>query len=209
MLYIFDWDGTISDSADKIILCMQRAAEEVGLDVLPSNDIKNIIGLGLPEAINVLYPNVNSEKAYALKVNYADHFVKNDVKPSRFFPGVMTTLHNLRDAGHQLAVATGKSRKGLARVWKNLDMEGFFHGSRCADETASKPDPLMLFELLEEFGVGVADAVMIGDTEYDMAMAKTIGMARIAVSFGAHSRERLQAYEPEMCVDEFEKILKW
>lgn len=209
MLYIFDWDGTISDSAEKIILCMQRAAQEIDLEVLESDLIKDIIGLGLPEAIQALYPDISPSQALALKHHYADHFVKNDVKPSEFFPGVIDTLNKLRDQGHRLAVATGKSRRGLARVWKNLDMEFFFHGSRCADETASKPNPLMLTELLSEFSVGASDAVMIGDTEYDMAMAKALGMPRIAVSFGAHSRDRLQSYQPDMCVDRFEDILSW
>ncbi len=209
MLYIFDWDGTISDSAPKIISCMQRAAEDAGLSVLDDDTIKNIIGLGLPEAIHALYPDIDAERAEALRIRYADHFINDDVKPSPFFPGVMNTLEHLREQGHSLAVATGKSRKGLHRVWTNLSMETFFHSSRCADETASKPNPLMLEELLLEFSVPVEEAVMIGDTEYDMAMAHTLGMAKIAVSYGAHHIDRLKNYEPVLCVDDFEKILDW
>lgn len=209
MLYIFDWDGTLSDSAPKIIGCMQRAAEDAGLDVLDDDTIKNIIGLGLPEAIHTLYPDVTPDKAESLRANYVDHFVNDDVKPSPFFPGVMETLEHLLAQGHTLAVATGKSRKGLCRVWKNLSMETFFHGSRCADETASKPNPLMLQELLKEFSVAVEEAVMIGDTEYDMEMAHSLGMAKIAVSYGAHHIDRLKSYDPVLCVDDFEKILDW
>lgn len=209
MLYIFDWDGTISDSAPKIISCMQKAAEDAGVDVLDDEKIKNIIGLGLPEAIHALYPDISPEKAESLRVNYADHFVNDDVKPSPFFPGVMETLHTLLERGHMLTVATGKSRKGLNRVWKNLSMETFFHGSRCADETASKPNPLMLEELLVEFDVSIEEAVMIGDTEYDMAMAHKIGMKKIAVSYGAHHVDRLKSYDPVLCVDEFSTILEW
>ncbi|MFL0809443.1 MAG: HAD-IA family hydrolase [Agarilytica sp.] len=209
MLYIFDWDGTISDSAPKIIACMQKAAEDAGLDVLDDHTIKNIIGLGLPEAIHALYPEITPNKAEALRLNYVDHFVNDDVNPSPFFPGVMETLHQLLDQGHMLTVATGKSRKGLNRVWQNLSMESFFHGSRCADETASKPNPLMLEELLLEFDVSVEEAVMIGDTEYDMAMAHSLGMKKIAVSYGAHHIDRLKNYEPVLCVDEFDKILSW
>ncbi len=209
MLFIFDWDGTISDSAEKIIGCMQAAAREVQLPVLPSHTIKNIIGLGLPEAIHSLYPDISDDQAEALREHYAAHFIKNDVKPSPFFPGVQHTLEKLLECGHTLTVATGKSRKGLQRVWKNLDMEAFFHGSRCADETASKPNPLMLTELLEEFSVDVQEAVMVGDTEYDMAMAQAIDIPRIAVSYGAHHIDRLRVYDPILCCDSFDEILNY
>lgn len=209
VLYIFDWDGTLSNSTPKIISCMQRAAEDAGLPVLEDNTIKNIIGLGLPEAIHALYPNVTAKQMEDLRLHYVDHFVNDDAVPSPFFPGVMDTLENLHAQGHTLAVATGKSRKGLARVWQNLDMETFFHGSRCADETASKPHPLMLEQLLEEFSTPVEEAVMVGDTEYDMAMAHTLGMARIAVSYGAHHIDRLKSFDPVLCVDEFSAILEW
>lgn len=209
MLFIFDWDGTISDSAEKIIGCMQAAAREVGLSVLAPNTIKNIIGLGLPEAIYSLYPEASEDEAEALREHYAAHFIKNDITPSPFFPNVQDTLEKLLEYGHTLTVATGKSRKGLDRVWRNLNMEAFFHGSRCADETASKPDPLMLSELLEEFSVSVEEAVMVGDTEYDMAMAQAIGIPRIAVSYGAHHIDRLRAYEPILCCDDFQEILNY
>ena len=209
MLYIFDWDGTLSDSAEKIVSCMQRAAEDSSLEVLDDEAIKNIIGLGLPEAIKTLYPDIAESELENYRQNYVTHFIKDDAEPSPFFPGVVDTLVQLKEQGHHLTVATGKSRRGLNRVLKNLDMENFFHSTRCADETASKPNPLMLEELLEEFSVPVEETVMVGDTEYDMAMAHILGMPRIAVSYGAHHISRLQAYEPDLCVDEFEEILKW
>lgn len=209
MLYIFDWDGTLSNSTTKIISCMQKAAKETGLPSRPDETIKNIIGLGLPEAIRLLYPEASSSKADDLQVHYVENFVSDDANPSPFFPGVMKTLEHLRDQGHMLTVATGKSRKGLDRVLKNLSMTSFFHSTRCADETASKPAPLMLEELLGEFSVGVDEAVMVGDTEYDMAMAHALGMAKIAVTYGAHHIDRLKTYDPVLCVDEFEKILTW
>ncbi len=188
---------------------MQRAAEDAGLPVLDDDTIKNIIGLGLPEAIHALYPSIMSTQEEALRLHYVDHFVNDDAVPSPFFPGVMDTLENLRMQGHTLTVATGKSRKGLLRVWENLEMEAFFHGSRCADETASKPHPLMLEQLLEEFTVPAEEAVMVGDTEYDMAMAHALGMPRIAVSYGAHHIDRLKTFDPVLCVDEFGAILDW
>lgn len=209
MLYIFDWDGTISDSASKIIRCMQLAAEDSGLPVLDDHLIRDIIGLGLPEAIERLYPEVEAHFHERLRDHYAAHFIREDTQPSAFFPGVLATLQHLHAAGHYLAVATGKSRKGLDRVLQNLDLEDFFHASRCADETASKPDPLMLQELLDEFALSVDDAVMIGDTEFDMAMAERIGMRKIAVSYGAHPVSRLQKYSPVLCVDDFCEILRF
>lgn len=209
MLYIFDWDGTLSNSTTKIIACMQKAADDAGVEPVADAEIKNIIGLGLPEAIQQLYPEATPAKAEVLQANYVANFVSDDELPSPFFPGVMKTLEHLKALGHTLTVATGKSRQGLDRVLQNLSMQSFFHSSRCADETASKPNPLMLEELLQEFSVGVEEAVMIGDTEYDMAMAHSLGMAKIAVSYGAHHIDRLKNYDPVLCVDNFEQILDW
>lgn len=209
MLFIFDWDGTISNSTAKIVKCMQNAAADIGVEVLESDVVQNIIGLGLPEAIEVLYPEESDSIREEVRVGYSKHFVREDQTPSPFFDGVMDTLEQLKLQGHQLAVATGKSRKGLDRVLGNLKLDNFFDSSRCADETASKPDPKMLHELLDEFSLSVNDAAMIGDTEFDMAMAHKIGMPRIAVSYGAHHIDRLRVYKPDMCVDYFSEILNW
>jgi len=209
VLYIFDWDGTISNSAAKIVSCMRAATDDAGLASRSDDEIKNIIGLGLPEAIRLLYPDILDEKLEHVRQGYSAFFLGADVTPSPFFDGAMETMQALADAGHSLAVATGKSRRGLDRVLKKLDLHTFFHGSRCADETVSKPDPKMLTELLVEFNCAAAEAVMIGDTEYDMAMAQAIDMPRIAVSFGAHHIDRLKPYKPVLCVDEFNQILNW
>lgn len=209
MLFIFDWDGTISDSTAKIVRCMQLAAGDSGLEVLPDEDVRNIIGLGLPEAISSLYPQANAEEREKLRLGYSAHFLREDTLPSPFFPCVLDTLDSLRQDGFILTVATGKSRRGLDRVLDNLDLKSFFHASRCADETASKPHPQMLNELLLEFSASAQEAVMIGDTEYDMAMAREIDMHRIAVSYGAHHIDRLLPYEPRMCIDNFNEILNW
>ena len=210
MLFIFDWDGTLSDSKAKITKAMQLAAQDMGWAPLDDHLIHNIIGLGLPEAIHRLYPDVDLVERQRLRDVYAIHFLSLDeARPSDFFPGVMDTLHRLKADGHTLTIATGKSRKGLDRIFGVLGVGQFFHATRCADETASKPDPLMLEELLREFSVDAGDAVMIGDTEYDMEMARLIGMPRIAVSYGAHHIDRLHSYRPEMCLDQFDQLLAW
>ncbi len=209
MLYIFDWDGTISNSAEKIVHCMQVAAERAGVKPQTDAAIRNIIGLGMPEALQELYPLESEENKEAVRIEYSRYFKEEDAEPSPFFEGAMETMQTLRDQGFRLAVATGKSRRGLDRVLGRLGMSDFFHNSRCADETASKPHPQMLHEILQEEGLAAHQAVMIGDTEYDMAMAKAAEMPRIAVSYGAHALERLKVYEPVHCVDRFVDILKW
>lgn len=188
---------------------MQKAASDVGLAPLGDDEVKNIIGLGLPEAIRVLYPKASNKEADELRDCYSEHFIAHDVQPSSFFPGAMETLERLKSQGNKLTVATGKSRKGLDRVLTRLNLTSFFDATRCADETASKPHPLMLEELVAEFDVPLSQAVMIGDTEYDMAMALEIGMPKVAVTYGAHHIDRLMVYKPEMCIDRFEQLLDW
>ena len=209
MFFIFDWDGTLSDSADKIVACLQAAAQDCELPVLSPEQVKNVIGLGLPEALRYLYPQISAAQQEACRVAYAQHFKLRDQAPSAFFPGVLQALNQLKQKNYRLAVATGKSRAGLDRVLSNLDLADFFHHSRCADETASKPNPLMLNQLLEEAKVNVEDAVMVGDTEWDMQMADNIGMRKIAVGYGAHSAERLQRYRPALLIHHFPDILQF
>jgi phosphoglycolate phosphatase len=210
VLFIFDWDGTLCDSTAKITEAMQLAAIDMGWQPLPSSVICNIIGLGLPEAILALYPSVTEQQRAQIRDRYAVNFLRLEgEKASLFFPFVAETLSNLRKQGHLLAVATGKSRRGLDRVLLGFGLEGFFDATRCADETASKPNPLMLEELLTQFNVSHSNAVMVGDTEYDMDMARSIDMPRIAVSYGAHHVDRLRPYLPELCVDSIDEILQW
>ena len=210
MLFIFDWDGTLIDSKAKITHSMQFAARDMGWEPLADSLIHNIIGLGLPEAILRLYPQATELECAALRDFYAAHFLRLDKeKSSDFFPLVPETLGVLRSQGHLLAIATGKSRKGLDRILGDLNLSDYFDATRCADETASKPHPLMLEQLLAHFDSSVQDAVMIGDTEYDMEMAQRIDMPRIAVSYGAHHIDRLHQYEPELCLDQFDELLSW
>lgn len=208
-LLIFDWDGTLSDSAPKIIDCVQKAAVCAGVPVLEDDVIRNIIGLGLPEVMEVLYPECDQARRDKIREFYVEHFLASDQVPSPFFNGVMQGLEQLRDMGFMMTVATGKSRRGLNRVLQNLQMETFFHSSRCADETASKPHPKMLQELLEEFDVTPEQAIMVGDTEYDMSMAQQLGVPRVAVSYGAHQVERLVKYQPCLVIDSFSEFVNW
>lgn len=207
MLFIFDWDGTLLNSTGKIVGCMQEAARDTGLPVCSQFEIENIIGLGLPEAIRVLYPEISDKQLDLLRDAYARRYIAADKESCAFFPRVQAVLDQLRAGGHQLAVATGKSRAGLNRVLAQTGIGNYFVTTRCADETASKPDPLMLLQILDELQLKAADAVMVGDTEYDLNMAKAAGMDAVGVSYGAHSRERLLACQPRLMIDEFEQLL--
>ena len=206
MLVVFDWDGTLMDSAAKIVACMQEAARECGLDALDDLSIKNIIGLGLPEAILTLYPAVDAEIRDLVRKEYSKAFIAADAKPCEFFEGVEDCLDGLLVQGHSIAVATGKSRKGLARVLGNVSWQDKFHATRCADETASKPNPLMLLELMQELKYRPSDTIMVGDTEYDLEMAANAKIRSIGVDFGAHTVDRLQKHSPVGIVDSVLKV---
>ncbi|CAD5262564.1 MULTISPECIES: HAD family hydrolase [Halomonadaceae] len=197
-LIIFDWDGTLMDSVPRIVSCMQAAALEAEWGALTAAEVEDIIGLGLPEAIAQLCPGILPAQAERLRERYAHHFVQADATPMAFFGGVEAHIARLR--GHEqqrLAVATGKSRRGLDRIFTETGSGAWFHASRTADETRSKPHPQMLSELLAELAVPVERAVMVGDTEYDLEMARAVGMDRVGVSYGVHTPERLAMSEPK------------
>ena len=208
-LIIFDWDGTLIDSAERIVTCMQIAMREVGLPVLSDHAIRQIIGLGLPEAFQQLYPGIDMREMERMRDYYAKHFIGNEIPASQLFPGVAESLDRLKTQGFQLAVATGKSRKGLNRVFSETPWGDYFCASRCADETRSKPHPQMIHELLEETGVVPKRALMVGDTEFDMEMAQLAGVDRVAVSYGVHETERLKKYEPVLVVDQINQLNDW
>lgn len=208
MLIIFDWDGTVSDSTAKIVRCVQLAAKELGLPILAPLAIKEIIGLSLVNAVAQLYPQLTLEEVEALAQAYSRHYV-DDAEVPGFYPGALEALESLHSDGFSLAVATGKSRKGLDRVLDQLGVSQLFSYSRCADESASKPDPLMLTEILLESSRCHTQALMVGDTEFDMAMAQALDMPRAAVSYGAHHIDRLKRYDPELCVDNLALMVPW
>ena len=209
-LAIFDWDGTLMDSIARIVASMQAASRDVGWGELDTQAVRNIIGLGLPEAIAALCPGIDARQAALLRARYAHHFVTGDTGPMRFYDGVESGLTRLRrQTDQRLAVATGKSRRGLDRIFGESGAGGWFHASRTADETLSKPDPRMLEELLVELDVAVEEAVMIGDTEYDLEMARTLGMHRVAVTWGVHAPSRLAASRPVFTAETAPELFDW
>lgn len=192
-LVIFDWDGTLFDSVGQIVASLQYAAQQFE-QPLTDEAAKSIIGLGLPEVMQILFPQVPHLQQDILQC-YADHYVANS-KGDVWFSGVAELLADLKQQGLKLAVATGKSRKGLDRVLAQTNSYEIFDITRAASETKSKPDPLMLQEILTELDVAADRAVMVGDTSYDLEMAQNLNMPRIGVSYGVHSIETLQQYQP-------------
>ncbi|MBU2966652.1 HAD-IIIA family hydrolase [Amphritea sp. 2_MG-2023] len=208
-LLIFDWDGTIIDSAARIISSMQKAARDLEQPELSDEAVRNIIGLGLPEAIRMLIPGVDDSLIAPLRDRYGHYYLEADDTPTELFDGVEQTLINLKQKGYRLAVATGKSRRGLDRVFDQTGLEYLFETSRCADETTSKPHPHMLEEILAETGLSPAEAVMIGDTEFDLEMGVRAGMDTIAASYGAHHIDRLTPYNPVLVMHRFVELENW
>ena len=208
-LLIFDWDGTLSDSVTRIALSIQLAAKDHSLPVPTFDAAKDIIGLGLGEAIERLFPTIEPLLAAEFGATFSSHYRLSASGSTDFFPGVISTLQHLRKAGYLMAVATGKSRAGLDRELAESGLEYLFNASRCADEARSKPDPLMIAQLLEQLQVKPDDAVMVGDTEFDMQMAVNAGVPSIAVSYGAHEASRLKLFNPMACIDQFESIITY
>lgn len=209
-LVIFDWDGTLMDSVARIVSCMQAASLDAGWGRLEEAAVRDIIGLGLPEAIDRLCPGIDAERFELLRSRYAYHFVEGSRMPMPFFPGVEAGVAALRQhPDRRLAVATGKSRRGLDRVFRESRSGDWFHASRTADETRSKPHPQMLEELLIELDMPVEQAVMVGDTEYDLAMAQALGMDRVGVTWGVHAPERLAACRPIYTAGTVSELFDW
>jgi phosphoglycolate phosphatase len=206
---VFDWDGTLIDSEAKIIATVDAVTDELALPRLGAQKIRNIIGLGLPEAIEALFPGSTMTLQQQIVDRYRAHFLGSDSGSSQLFQGVVETLALLKSEGYLLAVATGKSRKGLARDLATTGLQDFFAVTRCADETASKPDPQMLQEIMYELDVLPQETVMIGDTEYDMAMARSAGTPAVAVSYGMHECIRLLQYQPLACLDSIGELISW
>ncbi len=208
-LVIFDWDGTLMDSAAKIVNCFSQAARDVGLDPPPEEAVRNIIGLGLREAFDTLFPGTAEPLRANLVERYRLHFLELDTTPMRLFPGVEAGLMELRERGHVLAVATGKARRGLSRVLAETGLDRLFAVTRCADEARSKPHPQMLRDILAHTRIAAGDALMVGDTVYDIQMARQASMETVAVSYGVHAKARLLEESPVTCLDCFEDVTKW
>jgi len=202
-LVIFDWDGTLFDSVGQIVASLQFAAQQFN-QPLTDADAKSIIGLGLPEVAQRLFPAVPELHADILQA-YSEHYVANSVEDA-WFEGVSEMLYALKNQGIKLAVATGKSRKGLDRVLKQTNSLELFHATRAASETRSKPHPLMLEEILAETGVHAHEAIMVGDTSYDLEMALNIVMPSVGVSYGVHTSETLANFNPLSIVNDVSSL---
>jgi phosphoglycolate phosphatase len=208
-LLVFDWDGTLMDSEARIVACLRAAIEDLELEPRDDDSLKNIIGLGLAEAINTLYPGSESSLHKTMTDRYRYHFLTANPTGSELFEGAEETLKGLAEAGFLLAVATGKGRQGLDKVLEETGLGGYFHATRCSDETFSKPHPLMLEQLMDELGTEPAETLMIGDTEYDMQMASNARTHSLAVSYGVHEKERLLKHNPLHCIDAIQELESW
>jgi phosphoglycolate phosphatase len=193
---IFDWDGTVVDSIEHITDCLNHAAVSTGFPALERAAYRDIIGLGIVEALKRLYPGLDIEQTARMREAYSTRFMATSASNQHIFPGITDILQDLHATDRRCAVATGKSRRGLDLALQSSQLSPWFHITRCADETRSKPDPRMLIEILEHFELEPADAVMIGDTSYDLQMAQNISMPSIGVSWGAHSDDVLAQFKP-------------
>jgi phosphoglycolate phosphatase len=208
-LLMFDWDGTLMDSTDRIVSSFQGAMRELSLPVLTPEAIRAIIGLGLPEAVARLFPELPAVEQARLAGVYSQHYFALDLTPVRPYAGAEDLLDDLNTRGFWLAVATGKSRRGLDEVLAATGFGRFFFATRCAEETLSKPDPLMLRELLFEASAEPAQALMVGDTQFDLDMARHAQVAAVGVSHGAHEHETLLASQPLTIVADLYALADW
>ncbi|GMQ83806.1 MAG: HAD-IA family hydrolase [Gammaproteobacteria bacterium] len=207
-LIIFDWDGTLMDSETQIVHAMSGAIDDMELEKRTVDQCRNIIGLGLKEAVDALYPGRDAAFQQQFVERYRHHWF-SIAHTSELFPGAGETLQLLKESGFLLAVATGKGRAGLDKVLLNTGLENVFSATRCADETQSKPHPQMLLEILQELDTEPHQALMVGDTEYDLLMAVSAGINSVAVSYGVHERERLMQHRPLVCLDNISELVDW
>lgn len=207
-LIVFDWDGTLLDSAAAIVHAIQAASADLGLPVPTDARARHVIGLGLSDALHHAVPELPVEAYPQMVERYRHHYLSSDHELT-LFEGTVELIAELHGKGHLLAVATGKSRKGLDRALGFSGLGQYFHATRCADECFSKPHPAMLHELMDELGVAAESCLMIGDTTHDLLMAKNAGVAGLAVSFGAHPVSQLQAEAPLACVHTPAELRAW
>lgn len=209
-LVIFDWDGTLIDSVEHIADSLHQAATDLGFPALERAAYRDIIGLGLVEALEQLYPGIGPDDIQQMREGYARYFFKKQTSPQNVFEGMAQVVADIRGGGRGCSVATGKSRRGLEGALTSSGLGHHFEITRCADETRSKPDPLMLEEILAFYGHKPEEAVMVGDTRYDLEMAQRAGMPSIGVEWGVHKRDVLGQYNPHAVVssvDELRRVL--
>lgn len=208
-LLVFDWDGTLMDSIGTIAACTRAVVRELGLREVPEETIRGTIGLGLRETMDVLSPGCDDAMLARIVECYRRHWTATFRDLPLLFTGVGEMLRDLAAEGYLLAVATGKSRRGLDYTLEQTGLRGVFHSTRTADEAFSKPHPQMLLDILEDLGVAPREAVMVGDTTYDLAMARSARMAAVGVCSGGHPREELERLGPLACLDQVVELVPW
>lgn len=206
-LIVFDWDGTLMDSEAQIVSCLRAAVCDLALEPMADDTLRNVIGLGLREALDALVPGRDEEFYRGFIDRYRHHWFNSG--GSSLFTGVREMLDDFRRRQLLLGVATGKSRRGLDRVLGETGLADRFDATRCADEAPSKPHPQMLLDLMDQLGVTPAQTIMVGDTEYDMEMAVNAGAAKIAVTTGVHSEQRLSRHAPLACLRRVADMPSW
>jgi phosphoglycolate phosphatase len=206
-LIVFDWDGTIIDSAATIAECIRESARDMGLPVPTVEQASHVIGLGLHDSLRMAVPELQSEQYPQFVSNYRRHFLAREDAMS-LFSGMKELLTDLKGS-HLLAIATGKSRRGLDRALAATGVGPFFAASRCADETNPKPHPAMLLELMDELGFAKNQMLMIGDTSHDLEMARAAEVDSVAVTYGAHPEEGLRACKPLNCFPTVSSLSAW
>ncbi|AOK29192.1 HAD family hydrolase [Burkholderia singularis] len=207
-LIVFDWDGTLMDSTAHIARCIQAACRDLGLPTPSDESSRYVIGLGLRDALAVTAPSLDPADYPRLAERYRFHYLLQDQR-TELFAGVRELLDELREAGYLLAVATGKGRVGLNRALADAKLTSLFDGTRCADETFSKPHPAMLQELTRELGQDLSRTLMIGDTTHDLQMAASAGAAGVGVAYGAHSTDALAALSPRFIAPDVGALAGW
>jgi len=205
-LIIFDWDGTLCNSIDGIVGCIQQSAINQQLEVPSVRRSRDVIGLSLDQAMMQLFPKLAGDCVSALVNEYRRLYLSRPAGIDPLFAEVPELLIDLRQAGYRLAIATGKSRKGLEYVLDGSGIVDCFEMVCCGDESTSKPAPDMLYKLLKEGGVKAEKALMIGDSSLDLEMANNAGIASVAVSSGVHSQSELMHFKPLICIDEVREL---
>ncbi len=207
-LICFDWDGTLFDSTGLIVRCIQSACRDIGIAVPSDEQAAYVIGLGLHDALQHAAPGLPPERYPELGQRYRHHYIARQHELV-LFPGTVEMLQALKARNHWLAVATGKGRRGLDEALAHSQLAGLFDGTRTADETASKPNPQMLLELMREFGADPERTLMIGDTTHDLQLAANAGTARVGVAYGAHGHETFAEFEPLFVAHSTRELHDW
>lgn len=207
-MIVFDWDGTLMDSAGAIVDAICAACRDLAVPEPSVQQARHVIGLGLADALRQAVPELSEDRYPEMVLRYRHHYLSRDEDLS-LFDGVESMISGLAQAGFVLAVATGKSRLGLERALQVSGLAEVFHATRSADQCFSKPHPQMLHELMSEMGVSTRDCLMIGDTSHDLLMAKNASVDAVAVSYGAHPAEHLRLHDPIVVLDSVGALSSW